>query len=234
MTTGDDRSERFDVVIKNGHVIDGSGKPRIRANLAVRGHRIQGIGPDLKGDREIDASGMIVSPGFIDMHTHSEYSLLLDPRGLSKVTQGVTTEVLGEHHSAGPVLGKAEDDPILLAYGVERDWATLGEYFERIGQQGIGQNVLSFVGAGQVRACVVGVRYENRPTTDAEMGEMRHLVAQAMDEGAFGVSSGMFYVPSIYASTEELVELAKVAASYGGVYATHLRAGLDGLHEALR
>jgi N-acyl-D-aspartate/D-glutamate deacylase len=166
------------------------------------------------------------------MHAHSEYGLLVDPRALSKVTQGVTTEVLGEHLSAGPVVGKAEDDPMMVAGPLRRDWTTLGGFFERLERQGIGPNVLSYVGSGQVRACVVG--YDKREATRQELQQMQRLVADAMEQGAFGVSSGLAYVPNAYASTEELIELAKIAGSYGGIYVTHLRGGVDGLREGIR
>ncbi len=225
--------EEVDFLIRGGRLLDGTGSPSIHADLAIRGDTIVAIGRSpLRARRTIDASGKVVCPGFIDMHVHSEYGLIVDPRGLSKVTQGVTTEVLGEHLSAGPVSGKAEDDPMMVSDPIERDWTTLGGFFDRLRSAGIGPNVLSYVGSGQVRACVVG--YENRPATAEELQQMKKLVAEAMEDGAFGVSSGLAYVPNRYASTEELIELAKVAASYGGIYATHLRPGIEGLQEGIR
>ena len=225
--------EEVDLLIRGGRIVDGSGSPWIRADLAIRGDTIVAVGRGpVEPRRIIDASGMVVSPGFIDMHAHSEYGLIVDPRGLSKITQGVTTEVIGEHLSAGPVKGKAEDDPMMVSKPIERDWTTLGGFFDRLRKAGIGPNVASYVGSGQVRACVVG--YEERPASPAELEEMKALVAEAMEEGAFGLASGLAYVPNAYASTEELIELVKVAASYGGFYVTHLRPGIEGLQEGIQ
>jgi len=224
--------EEFDLILRGGRLVDGSGNPWVRADVAIRGDRIAAIGRgNLSARRVIDVAGKVVSPGFIDMHAHSEHGLMADGRGLSKITQGVTTEVLGEHLSGGPLLGRAEDDPMLIAPPLRRDWTTLGGFFKKLERQGIGPNALSYVGSGQVRACVVG--YENRPATVAELAEMKKLTAQAMEEGAFGVSSGLNYIPNVFASTEELAALAGVAASYGGIYVTHLRGGIEGLKEAI-
>jgi N-acyl-D-aspartate/D-glutamate deacylase len=225
--------EEVDLLIRGGRIVDGSGSPWTQADIAIRGDTLVAVGRGpIEARRIIDASGMVVSPGFIDMHAHSEYGLIVDPRGLSKVTQGVTTEVIGEHLSAGPVKGKAEDDPMMVSKPIERDWTTLGGFFDRLRKAGIGPNVVSYVGSGQVRACVVG--YEERPATPAELEEMKALVAEAMEEGAFGLASGLAYVPNAYASTEELIELVKVAASYGGFYVTHLRSGIEGLREGIQ
>lgn len=222
-----------DLLIRGGRIVDGTGSPWVRADVAITGDRIVSIGrAPVRARRTIDAAGKVIAPGFVDMHAHSEYGLLADPRGLSKITQGVTTEVLGEHISGGPVVGRAEDDPMMIADPIRRDWTTLGGFLGRLEAKGIGPNVLSYVGSGQVRACVIG--YENRPATPAEVEAMQKLVAEAMEEGAFGVSSGLNYIPNIFASTEELIELAKVSASYGGIYVSHLRGGLDGLREGLR
>jgi N-acyl-D-aspartate/D-glutamate deacylase len=222
-----------DILITGGRIVDGTGNPWMRADVAIRGDQIVAVGrAPIKATRTIDAKGSVVAPGFIDMHAHSEFGLLADPRALSKITQGVTTEVLGEHLSAGPVVGKAEDDPMMIASPLRRDWTTLGGFFQRLERQGIGPNVLSYVGSGQVRACVVG--YEKRAATPDELRRMARLVADAMEQGAFGVSSGLAYVPNAYASTEELIELARVAGSYGGIYVTHLRGGVDGLREGIR
>ena len=166
-----------------------------------------------------------MTPGFFDMHAHSEFGLSLDGRALSKVTQGVTTEVLGEHLSAGPVLGPAVDDPMMITPPVHRTWTTLGGFFSFLEKKGIGLNVVSYVGAGQVRASVMG--YENRTPTPAEMDQMKKLIAQAMEEGAFGLSAGLVYVPNSFDTTEQMIELAKVAASYGGIYSVHMRTGDD-------
>jgi N-acyl-D-amino-acid deacylase len=223
-----------DLLIAGGRVVDGSGGPWRQANVAIKGDTIVYVGDaPVKAKKTIDASGMVVSPGFIDMHSHSEFGLSFDGRGLSKVTQGVTTEVMGEHLSAGPVLGPAVDDPMMVAPPVRRTWTTLGGFFDFLTKKGIGPNVVSYVGAGQVRASVMG--YENRTPTPAEMDKMKALIVQAMHEGAFGLSAGLVYVPNSFDTTEQLIELAKVAAGMGGIYSVHTRAGGDhlGLRETV-
>lgn len=222
----------MDLLIRNARVVDGAGGPWFRANVAISGDTIVSVGPAEPPAAEVlDAAGMTLAPGFIDMHAHSEYGLLVDPRALSKAAQGVTTEVLGEHLSAGPVLGPAVDDPMMVAPPIERDWTTLGGYLDRLESAGVGPNVLSYVGSGQVRASVIG--YEEREATPAELEEMEALVAQAMEEGAFALASGMAYIPNAFASTEELIALTRVAAGYGGFYVSHLRSGIEGLHEGI-
>ena len=232
----------YDILIENGIVVDGTGGPRFRANIAIRGDTIVAVGPELGGTatRIIDADGLVVAPGFIDMHTHSESRLLKDGRGASFTYQGITTQLLGESSSAGPILGKAErtvdgsEAPTSGRGGVT--WRTLGDYFRLLEASGISTNVASLVGSGQVRACIVG--YDDRAATDAELEAMKRLVAEAMVDGAVGLSSGLSYVPNVFASTEELIELAKVAAMNGGFYSTHLRDvpddPLHGLNEAFR
>src|SRR3954463_6282535 len=213
-----------DILIRNGHVVDGTGGPWIQANVAITGDKIVYVGrAPVTAKRVIDAAGKVVSPGFIDMHSHSEFGLTLDGRGLSMITQGVTTEVLGEHLSAGPVLGPAVDDPMMITPPVKRSWTTLGGFFDFLTKKGIGPNVVSYVGAGQVRASVMG--YENRDPTPAEMAKMKELIVQAMHEGAFGLSAGLVYVPNSFNTTAQMIELAKVAAGMGGIYAPHMRAG---------
>ena len=146
-----------DILIKNGHVIDGTGGPWMQENVAIKGDTIVYVGrAPVKAKRVIDATGRIVSPGFIDMHSHSEFGLSLDGRGLSKITQGITTEVMGEHVSAGPVVGPAVDDPVMIAPPVKRSWTTLGGFFSYLQKKGIGLNVASYVGMGQVRASAMG------------------------------------------------------------------------------
>ncbi len=222
----------MDLLIRNARVVDGAGGPWFRAHVAISGDTIVSVGPAEPAAAEVlDAAWMTLAPGFIDMHAHSEYGLLVDPRALSKAAQGVTTEVLGEHLSAGPVLGPAVDDPMMVAPPIERDWTTLGGYLDRLESAGVGPNVLSYVGSGQVRASVIG--YEEREATPAELEEMEALVAQAMEEGAFALASGMAYIPNAFASTEELIALTRVAAGYGGFYVSHLRSGIEGLHEGI-
>jgi len=225
----------YDLVLRGGQVIDGTGAPARTADVAIEGDAIAAIG-DLGGadaERVIDASGLIVAPGFIDMHSHSDFTLLVDGRALSKTTQGVTTEVLGESGSAGPVLGAARDEMAgdLERYGLELTWSGLGEYFDTLERKGTSVNVVSTVGAGLVRASVMG--YEDRPPTAREMERMRELVDTAMREGAIGLSSGMVYAPNSYFTTEEMIELAEPAAQHGGIYLTHIRDEDDDLLDAL-
>lgn len=227
-----DAPARADLLIRGARIVDGAGGPWFRANLAVAGDTILLVGPEEPdAAKRIEAAGLVLAPGFVDMHAHSEYGLVVDPRALSKVAQGVTTEVLGEHLSAGPVLGPAVDDPMMVAPPVERDWTTLGGYLDRLEFAGVGPNVVSYVGSGQVRASVVG--YEERAASPEEMEAMEAMVALAMEEGAFALASGMAYIPNAFASTEELIRLTRVAASYGGFYVSHLRSGLEGLAEGI-
>jgi N-acyl-D-amino-acid deacylase len=235
---GAQKDDRYDLVILGGRVIDGTGASIHAADIAIQGDKIVQVGYlEKDGRRTIDARGYWIAPGFIDMHSHSEFSLLEDGRGLSALYQGVTLTVLGEHTSPGPMTGPAEPSQSLYnPAGLTQDWKTLGEYFDRLEKGRIALNVGSFVSSGQVRACVLG--YENRPVSALEMSQMKKLVAQAMDEGALGLSSGLAYVPNAYAGPGELMELARVAASKGGIYSTHLRTGaadpMAGLNECLR
>jgi N-acyl-D-amino-acid deacylase len=159
--------DEADILIEGGHVIDGTGGPWMRADVAIKGDRIVYVGrAPVKARRIIDATAKVVTPGFFDMHAHSEFGLSMDGRAFSKVTQGVTTEVLGEHLSAGPVLGPAVDDPMMITPPVHRTWTTLGGFFSFLEKKGIGLNVVSYVGAGQVRASVMG--YENHPPTPSQ------------------------------------------------------------------
>jgi N-acyl-D-amino-acid deacylase len=215
----------FDVLIKGGQLLDGTGAPARRADLGLRGDTIVEIG-DLSSSfarQVIDATGMVVAPGFIDMHSHSDYPLLVDGRALGKVMQGVTTELLGESESAAPAVGpvRSEMELSLAGMDLKLDWTTMGEYFARLERQKTSVNVVSLVASGQVRAAVVG--YEDRPPTPEELKRMEQLVDDAMRDGAAGLSSGLLYAPNSYASTEEIIALAKVAARHGGIYVTHLR-----------
>lgn len=234
------RAAPFDVVFRGGTVVDGSGAPRRRADLGVRGDRIAAIG-DLAGQparRTVDATGLVVAPGFIDMLGHSEITILVDPRGVSKVTQGITTEVTGEGLSAAPVDASTlrDDSAQYAAWHLVVDWHDLDGYFRRLERSGTPINLATFVGATQVREYVMG--YAHRAPTPAELRWMEALVDTAMRQGALGVSSALGYAPGYYAGTAELVALARVAARYGGVYATHIRgegAGIDrALSEAFR
>jgi dihydroorotase/N-acyl-D-amino-acid deacylase len=215
----------YDLIIRNGHVIDGSGSPWYAADVAVKDGRIAAIGRlgDASATRTIDAQGLIVAPGFIDMLGQSELTLLVDPRAPSKIFQGITTEITGEGESVAP-LNEAmmkENRATYERYQLKVDWHTLAEYFARLEKQGIGINFATYIGATSVREMVVG--YGDRAPSKDELGRMQDLVGQGMREGAVGVSSALEYPPAPYASTEELIALAAAAARYGGIYATHMR-----------
>lgn len=216
---------QYDIVIRGGRLLDGTGAPWIRADIALRNGRIAAIGrlDKLITRRTIDARNRIVAPGFIDMHSHSDFTLLVDGHAQSKIRQGVTTEVIGEHTSAAPILGPALAERVneLARFGLQLDWKDFNGYFSRLEKQGISVNVLSYVGSGQVRSSVVG--FDNRPPSTAELERMKSLVSDAMAQGAFGLSSALIYPPNSYMTTDELVELARVAAQSGGLYASHLR-----------
>ncbi len=225
----------FDLIITNGHVIDGSGSPWYAADIGIRAGHIDAIGR-LEGalaKRRIDAAGKIVAPGFIDMLGQSEFSILVDPRVPSKIYQGITTEITGEGSSAAPLLGHARDEAQqdLEHYGLKGDWTTLGEYFARLEHQGIGINLASYVGATTIREVVIGGA--NRAPSAAELVHMQTLVREAMQDGAMGVSTSLEYAPAPYASTEELIALASEASRFGGLYATHMRSEGDAIDASL-
>ena len=226
----------YDLLIVNAHIVDGSGSPWYEGSVAVKNGRIADIGRigSVTAKRTINVKGMVVAPGFIDLHSHSDFTLLADGKAESKIRQGVTTEILGEHWSAGPVLGPAvpELDAELASYGLPRTWSTLGEYLSALQKHGMAVNVASYVGSGQVRMDVMG--NVNRPPTASELEQMKVLVDQAMREGAIGLSAGLIYPPNSFATTEELIDLAKVAAKYGGIYTSHIRDEADHETEAIR
>jgi N-acyl-D-amino-acid deacylase len=215
----------FDVLIRNGHLVDGSGNPWVSGDIGIRGDRIVAIGKltDAHAKREIDAKGLIVSPGFIDMLGQSEYQLLIDNRSQSKLAQGITTEITGEGQSIAPQtnLTLAPLQPELDHYHLKIDWTTLDGYFTHLAKIGTPLNIGTYVGAAQVREAILG-DVDRAPTPD-ELERMKALVAQAMEEGALGISTALIYPPGHYAKTEELIELAKVASRYGGIYGTHMR-----------
>src|SRR5438128_597746 len=226
----------YDIVIRNGRVVDGSGGPGILADLAIRDDRIVRIGilRGAKAKREIDARGQIVAPGFIDMLGQSEQFVLIDPRAMSKVMMGVTTEITGEGESIAPVNDRIlkEQEDFNRRFNLTVDWRTLDEYFKRLGKQGAGVNLGTFVGATQVREYVIG--YDDRPPTPAELEQMKQLVAEAMKDGALGVSTSLQYVPARFAKTDEIVELAKVAHQYGGIYISHQRSEADAIDDSMK
>jgi dihydroorotase/N-acyl-D-amino-acid deacylase len=226
----------FSIAIINGTVIDGAGGPAFEADVFLSEDRIAFIGKSngkVKADRIIDARGLVVSPGFIDMMGQSEEHVLIDPRAMSKVMQGITTEITGEGSSIAPMNERLveEQSAFLERYGIKVDWRDLDGYFNRLERQGVGLNIGTYIGATQVRAFVIG--YDNRPPSDEELDQMKRLVAETMRQGAFGLSSSLQYVPARFASADELIELAKVARTFGGIYATHQRSEGNAIFESL-
>lgn len=232
--------ERYDVVLQNGWIVDGAGNPRYRGDVAIRGDRIAAVGrlPQHNARRTVDVSGMVIAPGFIDMLGQSELNVLADSRAVSKITQGITTEVTGEGGSVAPQTPAtiAEDSVEIAQIGVTVDWRDLDGYFRRLAQAGSAINIATFVGATQIRVAVIG--HANRAPTPDELNRMVALVDTAMMQGALGVSTALVYAPAFYASTAELIRLAQAAAQHGGIYATHIRdegAKMDGaIEEALQ
>jgi dihydroorotase/N-acyl-D-amino-acid deacylase len=227
---GSDATAPFDVVIANGHIIDGTGSPWYAADVGIRGGKIAAIG-QLAGaaaTRRVDAHGMVVAPGFIDMLGQSELTILVNPHLPSKIYQGITTEVTGEGGSVAPLNDSivAADRVTYQHFKLTPDWRTLGQYFVRLEKQGTGINLATYVGATQVRRMVLG-DVDKKPS-GAELDSMKALVRAAMQDGAVGVSTSLQYAPAPYASTEELIALATEAAKYGGIYATHMRS--EGAH----
>jgi dihydroorotase/N-acyl-D-amino-acid deacylase len=227
---------RFDILITNGRIVDGTGAPWYRADLGIVGDQIAAIGSlkDRPAALTIDASNLVVSPGFIDLLGQSEFNVLVDGRAASKVTQGVTTEVTGEGSSIAPLNDRMIKDGEANAahFGIAQDWRTLADYFRRLETQSrTAINVATFVGAGGVRTYVMGK--DDRQATSAELDRMRQVVDEAMRQGALGLSTSLQYVPDRFASTDEIVELAKVAAKYGGVYFSHQRSESGRIFESL-
>ncbi|TKJ36346.1 MAG: aminoacylase [Planctomycetes bacterium B3_Pla] len=226
--------EAYDVVIKSGAIYDGSGGQSYIADVGIEGDRIAAIGKlEADADLVIDAEGLAVAPGFINMLSWANESLIQDGRSQSDIRQGVTLEILGEGSSMGP-LSEAMKQDLLdaqsdIKYAVE--WTTLGEYLEYLERRGVSTNIASFVGAATVRVHALG--YQDRAPTSAELEQMRGLVAQAMREGVVGVSSALIYAPGFYAKSDELIALAEVAGKYGGMYITHLRSEGNNVLNAL-
>src|SRR5246500_3857698 len=230
----------FDIVITNGHIIDGTGSPWYSGDLGIRDRKIAAIGnlPAAQRQRTIDAAGKVVAPGFIDMLGQSELTILVDPRLPSKIYQGITTEITGEGESVAPLndairrSGKKQFDLL----GIQPDWETFRQYFARVEKQGVGINLADYVGATTVRRMVLGD--DDVQPTPAQLDPMKQLVRQAMLDGAVGVSTSLEYPPAPYAKTEELIALASVASRFGGIYATHMRsestAILQSLDEVIR
>ncbi len=229
-------SNGFDVLIKNGRIVDGTGAPWFRGDVGITGDRIVAVGSlsDRPAAGIVDATDLVVAPGFIDLLGQSEFHVLVDGRAASKILQGVTTEVTGEGRSIAPVNDRLieEERPSAQHFGVAQNWRTLADYFRRLETQSRPAiNMATFVGAGGVRNYVIGK--DDRPATAAELEQMKRLVATAMEQGALGLSTSLQYVPDRFASTDEIVELAKVAAKYGGVYFTHQRSESGRIFESV-
>jgi N-acyl-D-aspartate/D-glutamate deacylase len=225
---------RHDIVIRNGVLYDGSGHDAIRGDVAIDGDRITAVGAvNGSGRTEIDAHGLAVAPGFINVMSQSTESLIADGRGMSEILQGVTTEILGEGESAGPLTPAMKKEWLEaqadIKYPIE--WMTLREYLDWMVRRGISPNLGSFLGAATPRVNVLG--RENRAPTSAELEQMRGIVRKAMDDGAFGLASALIYAPGAYATTDELVEMAKVAGERGGMYISHMRSEGNRLLEAV-
>lgn len=227
--------KEYDVVIRNGTLYDGSGTAPTVGDLAINGDRIEAIGKweNVRGKTEIDATGLAVAPGFINMLSWATESLIEDGKSQSDIRQGVTLEVFGEGWSMGPLNDAMKKEMVEqqgdIKFPVE--WTTLGEYLDYLEKRSIATNVASFVGATTVRIHELG--FEDRPPNPEELERMRGLVKQAMEEGALGVGSSLIYAPAFYAKTPELIELCKVAASYGGTYISHMRSEGNRLLEAV-
>jgi N-acyl-D-aspartate/D-glutamate deacylase len=215
-------SEPYDIVFRDAKVVDGTGSPWFRGDVALRGGKIAALGKltNTHAKRDIDARKLVVAPGFIDIHSHSEMVLLEDGSAHSKIRQGVTTEVFGEASSPGPYKNRLTP-PRLTIGGKSESWSTLGGYFDVAERGGVSVNVASFVGLAQVWECVMGKSHA-RPTP-AQMEEMKALVEEAMKNGAAGMSSLLAQPPGSLATTDEIVELCKVVARYGGIYVAHIR-----------
>ena len=226
---------QHDFILRNGMVYDGSGGEPFRADVAIDGDRIAAIGDlsDRRGRAEADVEGLAVAPGFINVLSWANLSLLQDGRSLSDIVQGVTLEVMGEGHSMGPLneamVQEKRDNQSDIRYDVS--WTTLGGYLQHLEDRGVSTNVASMVGASTVRQYVIG--YEDRPATPAELAQMQDLVRYSMREGATGLSSALVYVPGNFASTEELIALASAAAEFDGLYTSHMRNEGKTIFEAL-
>src|SRR5262249_23429410 len=234
-TTGYTQSPNYDVLITNARIVDGTGAPWYVGHIGIRGDRIAAMGDlhDATATQQMDAARLVASPGFIDLQGQSEFNILVDGRAASKITQGVTTEITGEGNSIAPLNDLLLNDRRAKAqkYGVALDWRSLDEYFQHFERTRSAINLGTFIGAGGLRAYVMGK--DDRPASPEELEQMRKLLADGMRQGAFGLSSALQYVPGRFASTDELIELAKVARSYGGVYFTHQRSEADRISPSL-
>jgi len=228
-----------DLLVRGGFVIDGTGAPARRADVAIAAGRIAAVGQiDPAGARAtVDVGGLTVTPGFIDMHSHSDYTLFGAPAAESRIGQGITTEVFGNCGYSPAPLPPGNRDAVVewsgsLSRGLPWDWTTMADFLASLERMGTGTNVLALVGHGAVRVAAMG--FARRAPTGAELDQMRALVADAMRDGAWGLSTGLIYPPATYCETDEVIALARVAARYGGRYFTHMRDEADGLFDAVR
>ena len=230
----------YDFIISGARIVDGTGAPWVAGDIGIAGDRIAAIGDLSKASaaKRVNATGFVVAPGFIDVQGQSEFNVLVDNRAASKITQGVTTEITGEGTSIAPLNDRLKKQPDFAAneeaakkYGVTLDWSSLDDYFKHFERTKCAINLGTFVGAGGVRNYVMGS--VNRPASTADLEQMRTLVDQAMRDGALGISTALEYVPDTFASTDEIVELAKVARQHGGVYFTHQRSESDAIFASL-
>ena len=228
-------AQAFDVLIRNGRLMDGTGSPWYSGDIGIRNGRIAALGRlhDATAKTTIDAKNLLVTPGFIDMLGQSEMTILVEPHLPSKIFQGITTEITGEGNSAAPISDRTieADRPGYEHLKINPDWRTLSQYFTRLERQGLGINLATYVGATSVRRVVIGD--DDRAPNPQELQQMKQLVADAMHDGAFGLSTSLQYAPAPYASTEELIALASEAGRYGGIYSTHMRSEQNGIMQAL-
>ena len=228
-------SDDFDLIVRSGTLYDGTGAKPLQADVAIRGDRIAGIGDfkSAKAKTVIDAKGLAVAPGFINMLSWSTESLIQDGRSQSEILQGVTTEIMGEGESMGPVNDRVREHQIREQTDIKYDitWNTLAEYLQYLETHGISCNVASFIGATTIREYVIG--FEDKQPTPEQLDEMRELVRKEMEAGALGIGTSLIYPPAFYAKTEELIELCKVAAKYQGKYISHIRSEGNQLFEAV-
>ena len=225
----------YELILRNGTIVDGIGAPSYVGDLAINDDRITAVGDlsDSRGVIEVDVSGLVVAPGFINMLSWAGEALLEDGRSQGDIRQGVTLEVFGEGVSGGPLTDQMKTLEVTSQGDIRFDveWTTLGDYLEHLAGKGVSPNIASFVGATTLRVHEIG--YEDRPPTADELDRMRGLVRQAMEEGAIGIGSSLIYSPGFYAQTDELIELTKVAAEYGGLYISHMRSEGNALLESV-